>query len=81
MSTPDRTPEQPEPYTRQSPQSPLENEGWGRARRTSLLMKTGRHRPKILPNPLTPYFRRIWRPPRLHRARETVNGLFAIRSA
>lgn len=29
MSTPDQTPEQPEPYTRQSPQSPLENEGWG----------------------------------------------------
>jgi hypothetical protein len=35
MSTPDRTPEQPDPDTRQgpqspqSPQSPLENEGWG----------------------------------------------------
>lgn len=29
MSTPDRTPEQPEPYTPQGPQSPLENEGWG----------------------------------------------------
>lgn len=33
MSTPDRTPEQLEPDTRQgpqSPQNPLENEGWGR---------------------------------------------------
>lgn len=29
MSTPDRTAEQPEPYTRQSPQCLLENEGWG----------------------------------------------------
>lgn len=31
MSTPDRTPEQPEPYTRLSPQIPLENEGWGQS--------------------------------------------------
>ena len=29
MSTPDRTPEQQEPDTRQRPQNPLENEGWG----------------------------------------------------
>lgn len=29
MSTPDRTPEQPEPDTRQGPQTPLEKEGWG----------------------------------------------------
>ena len=29
MSTPDRTPEQPEPDTRQGPQNLLENEGWG----------------------------------------------------
>ncbi|MGP4997839.1 hypothetical protein ACTXJM_08905 [Corynebacterium variabile] len=35
MSTPNRTPEQPEPYTRQSPQSPLENEGWGTAEPTN----------------------------------------------
>ena len=31
MSTPDRTSEQPEPDTRQGPQNPLENEGWGTA--------------------------------------------------
>jgi hypothetical protein len=29
MSTPDRTPEQPEPDTRQGPQNQLVNEGWG----------------------------------------------------
>lgn len=31
MSTPDRTPEQPEPDTQQERKNPLENEGWGQA--------------------------------------------------